>query len=99
MLPGFRPCAYHLQGGVVLPIMLNILIGKVGFAWAVRAFGFLSLAMLAVANAIMTPAKRDAGKSEPSRRRPSVWNILGDAPFILVAVACVFAVGIPAITS
>ena len=42
-------------GGVVMPIMLHRLIGEVGFAWAVRIQGFLTLATLLVAIAIMRP--------------------------------------------
>ncbi|GAA5842506.1 hypothetical protein JCM3766R1_002613 [Sporobolomyces carnicolor] len=37
-------------GGVVYPIMLNRLFIRLGFAWTVRAVGFLNLALLIVAN-------------------------------------------------
>ncbi|GAA5934502.1 MCT family MFS transporter [Sporobolomyces koalae] len=37
-------------GGVVYPIMLNRLFTRIGFAWTVRAAGFLTLGLLAIAN-------------------------------------------------
>ncbi|GAA5853637.1 hypothetical protein JCM5353_004829 [Sporobolomyces roseus] len=37
-------------GGVVYPIMLNRLFTQIGFAWTVRAVGFLTLGLLIVAN-------------------------------------------------
>lgn len=42
-------------GGVVHPIMLNSLIhGRVGFHWGVRVSAFLNLALLALANGMMS---------------------------------------------
>lgn len=41
-------------GGIIHPIMLNQLIhGKVGFAWGVRASAFMNLVLLAAANVMM----------------------------------------------
>lgn len=40
-------------GGVVLPILLNNLIDKIGFQWAVRVEAFLALVMLAAANVLL----------------------------------------------
>ncbi|KAI0441969.1 major facilitator superfamily domain-containing protein [Xylaria telfairii] len=37
-------------GGVFLPIMLNRLIDKIGFPWAIRSVGFLFLGLLTFAN-------------------------------------------------
>ncbi|KAL0953928.1 hypothetical protein HGRIS_005093 [Hohenbuehelia grisea] len=42
-------------GGVVYPIMLKSLISKLGFAWAVRICGFLTLACLVISCIIMRP--------------------------------------------
>lgn len=56
-------------GGIVYPIMLNQLIhhSTAGFPWAVRATGFLSLALLIVASCIMTtrmPPKVHASEAQ-----------------------------------
>ena len=50
-------------GGIIYPIMFNRLVQEVGFPWAVRIIGFMSLAMLMIPLATMRtrvqpPAKR-----------------------------------------
>lgn len=40
-------------GGVVIPLMLQKLIPKVGFAWATRILGFILIALLIIANLLI----------------------------------------------
>lgn len=40
-------------GGLVIPIMLNRLIDRIGFGWAVRTLGFMALGMLLVAERLL----------------------------------------------
>jgi len=42
-------------GGIIFPVILNNLIPSIGFAWAQRACGFLSLALLLVAAVFIRP--------------------------------------------
>lgn len=42
-------------GGTLWPIMLQRLIAQVGFGWALRIAGFIALALLAVACALIRP--------------------------------------------
>ncbi|THU91179.1 MFS general substrate transporter [Dendrothele bispora CBS 962.96] len=61
-------------GGVIFSIMLNQLIPKIGFPWAVRAVAFLSLGLLAIGNAFITvppPAKKAAVVGNTSLSSPS----------------------------
>ncbi|KAH9918100.1 major facilitator superfamily domain-containing protein [Fomitopsis serialis] len=53
-------------GGLIYPIMLNKLVnGSAGFAWGVRATAFLTLGLLAIANAVMTTRLPSARKRGP----------------------------------
>jgi MFS family permease len=40
-------------GGMVIPIMLNRLIDRIGFGWAVRCLGFMALGMLLIAERLL----------------------------------------------
>ncbi|PIL34861.1 MFS general substrate transporter [Ganoderma sinense ZZ0214-1] len=73
-------------GGVVYPIMFQRLFVEVGFPWAVRISGFISLACCAVAIATVTRRR------EPVRHQ-APWidpKIFQDVPFILVVAGSVF---------
>ena len=67
-------------GGVVYPIMFQRLFAQVGFPWAVRISGFISLACCTFAVTTVTSRRspvRDAGP----------WldiKVFKDAPFMLV---------------
>ncbi|KAK7443192.1 hypothetical protein VKT23_015790 [Stygiomarasmius scandens] len=45
-------------GGVIFSIMLNELIPRIGFPWAVRAVAFLALGLLAIGNVLITVPPR-----------------------------------------
>lgn len=40
-------------GGMIFPIMLNRLFNMIGFGWSVRAFGFMALVLLMVAERLL----------------------------------------------
>lgn len=74
-------------GGIVFPIMHNHLFhGSAGFAWGVRASGFLLLALLVAANLLLSttaPPKRNAPK-------PKISEVFGNVPYILGSFGCFF---------
>ncbi|KAI1789938.1 MFS general substrate transporter [Ganoderma leucocontextum] len=73
-------------GGVVYPIMFQRLFVEVGFPWAVRISGFISLACCAVAIATVT------SRREPVRHQ-APWidgKIFQDVPFMLAVAGSVF---------
>jgi hypothetical protein len=73
------------QGGIVFPIMLNEMIyGKVGFAWGVRATGFLCLVFLAIANILMRGPTREQLKDVQSAHT-SLKGVVTDLPYLLVS--------------
>ncbi|EJF55723.1 MFS general substrate transporter [Dichomitus squalens LYAD-421 SS1] len=72
-------------GGVVYPIMFQRLFAQVGFAWAVRISGFISLACCTVAVATVTSRRSPVQDSAP-------WfdgKVFKDAPFMLVVAGSV----------
>jgi hypothetical protein len=63
-------------GGMIFPIMLNRLFGIIGFGWAVRAFGFMALALLVIAERLLKkrlPRKDSAKFFEPSELKDIVF--------------------------
>ncbi|KAH8108849.1 MFS general substrate transporter [Phellopilus nigrolimitatus] len=76
-------------GGVVHPIMLNKLIhGSLGFAWGVRCSAFLNLALLAVANALMTT--RLPPQSKKLSHQIAYWRVFFKDRTYVVAAAGTF---------
>ncbi|KAI9670071.1 MAG: hypothetical protein M1829_004798 [Trizodia sp. TS-e1964] len=71
-------------GGVVLPIMLQRLIPKIGFGWAMRLLAFLFLALLLIAN--LTVKSRLAPTPKPFRFA-DFTQPLRELPFALVTGA------------
>ncbi|KIM75300.1 hypothetical protein PILCRDRAFT_680559 [Piloderma croceum F 1598] len=68
-------------GGIVYPILLNNLFNSsVGFAWGVRASAFLTLAMLAGANCLMSGKPKGDATGLPKAK---LRDILTDTPFML----------------
>lgn len=60
------------------PIMLNNLLnGSAGFAWGVRAFAFMNLGLLFIANCVMTTVLPSA-KNRPPVPKPDMGAILTD---------------------
>ncbi|KAH9949495.1 major facilitator superfamily domain-containing protein [Amylocystis lapponica] len=70
-------------GGIVYPIMLNQLFhSPVGFAWGVRAAGFLTLGLLVIANCIMT-TRVPAMTATQRKNRPQLKHIVTDGAYML----------------
>ncbi|KAA1479109.1 hypothetical protein DENSPDRAFT_893740 [Dentipellis sp. KUC8613] len=65
-------------GGIFFPIMLDQLFhGSAGYAWGVRASAFIVLALLALANVLMTT---DPAVSAYKKAKPDIKGFLHDAP-------------------
>ena len=64
-------------GGIVYPIMVNHLISgsSIGFAWGVRATGFLTLGLLAIAQLLMRTRMPDR-KARGDQPKPDVAKVL-----------------------
>lgn len=71
-------------GGVIFPIMLNQLIPKVGYGWAMRISAFLILAMLIVAN--LTVKSRTPPAKQPAMTIKEFFSPLAEMPFLLTAL-------------
>jgi MFS family permease len=74
-------------GGVIHPIMLNQLIyGRVGFAWGVRISAFFNLALLVIANFLMS-TRLPPKKNETLTQRLAYWRgFLSDWVFLIACI-------------
>lgn len=76
-------------GGMIFPIMLNRLFGIIGFGWAVRAFGFMALALLVLAERLLMkrlPPKDSANFFEPNELKDIVFVLfVGSLPHLCVS--------------
>lgn len=71
-------------GGVVLPIMVNHLIARVGFGWAMRSTAFLFMGLLAIANLTLKP------RLPPSQKKFDIKDFLmpfKEPAFLLLTIA------------
>ncbi|PGH26608.1 hypothetical protein AJ80_01737 [Polytolypa hystricis UAMH7299] len=74
-------------GGVIMPIMVERLIPRVGFAWAMRACAFLILGLCIVANLLIK------SRIPPHPKPFKIMEFLApfrEAPFSLLTTACFF---------
>ncbi|RDW85368.1 hypothetical protein BP5796_03693 [Coleophoma crateriformis] len=74
-------------GGVVLPIMVQHLIPKIGFGWTMRAVAFLFLGLLVIANFTVK------SRLPPARRPFRFFDLVSpftEKPFLLLALASFF---------
>ncbi|KAL2859228.1 major facilitator superfamily domain-containing protein [Aspergillus pseudodeflectus] len=64
-------------GGVIYPIVLNRLLGPLGFGWSVRVIGFIALGTLLVPIAIMKQ------RVKPPKARALIdWSAFTDVPYM-----------------
>ncbi|KAF7940944.1 uncharacterized protein EAE97_007129 [Botrytis byssoidea] len=71
-------------GGIIFPIMFRRLEPKVGFCWAVRAIGFISLGTLAVSLAILS---RHKGPKSATGKAIFDFKAFTELPFLGFAVS------------
>ncbi len=71
-------------GGVIIPIMASHLIPEIGYAWTLRTFGFMILALMAIA--AVTVKSRLPPRPRPFRLHVFVepWK---DTKFVLVTLS------------
>lgn len=86
--------AGNSAGGVIYPIVVRQLLGKVGFGWTVRVLGFINVVSLAVVIAFMKPRlpPRKSGPiwdTDSFRDVPYMLHVLGVC-FLMPPVYCVF---------
>lgn len=74
-------------GGVIMPILVDRIIHRVGFPWAMRTCAFLMLALLIVTN--LTVQSRLTPRPKPSGAGDYVRHF-ADPPFLLTALASFF---------
>ncbi|KAK9468202.1 major facilitator superfamily domain-containing protein [Lipomyces arxii] len=80
-------------GGVIFPILIRRLTVTVGFGWAMRAAGFLILALLIVANLTVTSHVKPRGHYVPLSPAVIV-NQFRDSDFVLLGIAfCIIYLG------
>ncbi|KAF2724389.1 putative monocarboxylate permease [Polychaeton citri CBS 116435] len=66
--------------GIIYPIIMSRLFPAIGFRWATRVLGFIALAELIVALAIMLPYTRKSRQQQIEQKR-SLSDLLDSAPF------------------
>jgi MFS family permease len=72
-------------GGVIYPVVVRQLLGKIGFGWTVRVLGFINVACLLVAMAFMKP------RLPPRKTGPLIeWEALKDLPYCLHVLGICF---------
>jgi predicted MFS family arabinose efflux permease len=75
-------------GGVIYPLIVRQLLPKLGFAWTVRVLGFVNLALLGVALAVMKP------RLPPRKAGPLVeWRAFLEVPYLCLVVGMSFVFG------
>ena len=73
-------------GGIIFPLTLQALLPKLGWAWSTRIQGFISLALLVMANILI----RSRLPSKPGQSVIPDFRIFRDLPFALVTVGTYF---------
>lgn len=74
------------MGGVIYPIVLNELIGPLGFGWSVRVIGFIALGTLLIPIAVMKQ------RVKPPRARALIdWSAFSDIPYMAFTFASLLA--------
>ncbi|KAJ5621358.1 monocarboxylate permease [Penicillium herquei] len=74
-------------GGVVLPILINLMLPKVGFAWTMRTCAFMILVLLVITN--LTVRSRLPPRPKPTNIGNSIRHF-GDPAFLLTVLASFF---------
>lgn len=73
-------------GGVIYPIVLNRLIGPLGFGWSVRIIGFIALGTLLIPIIVMRQ------RIKPPKARALIdWSAFTDIPYMTFVIASFIA--------
>ncbi|KIW85770.1 hypothetical protein Z517_01162 [Fonsecaea pedrosoi CBS 271.37] len=72
-------------GGVTIPLILRATLPKYGYAWSMRILGFLFLACLALANALMKP--RLPPSAEARKKAIISLGLFGDLKFTFLTIS------------
>jgi MFS family permease len=75
-----------VTGGLIYPSMVRTLLPSVGFAWTLRAIGFIQLRTLAIALVCGRPVKKGSKKGGPVVD----WRVFKELPFTLLCVGLFF---------
>ncbi|KDR74762.1 hypothetical protein GALMADRAFT_157350 [Galerina marginata CBS 339.88] len=75
-------------GAVVFPIMINNLIGSIGFAKTVRASAYIVLGALVIGNSLMRTAYNKTLTEKP---RPDIKSFFTDVPYLLSALGALIS--------
>ncbi|KAI5778442.1 putative MFS monocarboxylate transporter [Geopyxis carbonaria] len=68
-------------GGIIIPVVVQQLLPRVGFAWTTRTLGFICLVFLTVSNAILRP------RVKPRKVGGLVdWGAFREPPYVLFAI-------------
>lgn len=70
-------------GGIIIPLMVQRLLPRIGFAWTARALALVCLVLLTVANAIMKPRLRPRKIEFRTLVEPAAFR---EAPYTLLAL-------------
>ena len=79
-------------GGVVFPVVVNRMLEKYGFPWAVRIAAFICLGLVTISLACMRTRPPPPRPHVEGQQRPSLVAILKDVPYILAVLGCVAVV-------
>ena len=72
-------------GGIIYPVIVRQLLGKIGFGWTVRVLGFMNLVTLACVILFMKP------RLPPRKQGPIIeWAAIKDTPYVLFVFGCCF---------
>lgn len=75
-------------GGLVYPLMVRSLLPQLGFAWTIRVIGFLNVACLGLALALMRP------RLPPRKSGPVIeWRVFREVPYTCVVIGMSFVFG------
>lgn len=77
-------------GGVVWPMTIKALFGKIGFAWTVRLCGFVALCLL-IPCSLLVKAKRSSNvESAVMDPKTELGAMFKSKTYIMLTVACFF---------
>ena len=75
-------------GGMIYPVLVRVLLPKIGFPWTVRVLGFVNMACLGAALAFMRP------RLSPRKAGPVIeWQAFREVPYACMVIGMSFVFG------